>query len=489
MNVKVQKRVKKEEGLLIVPFFKEYIKTFPKEYTDELKSLVKRALKKKEFEGKGNESQYYTIDAKALPEKVLFIGCGKKEKYDSKRARILGAEICAEAKEKKQQKVIVLLLEEMNLYIGELVESIVLKNYRISKYKTGEDFEKERKRDVKELVLITNKTEKAEKEAEKALIIARATNITKDLVNGPANIVNAEYFEKIAKEISRDYKVLVLNKDKLIKQGWGGLLSVNQGAYANPKCVIIEYHGGKRNSEPIVIVGKGIIFDSGGYNLKPTQNIEYMHSNKAGASAVIGIFMALKQLGIKQNVIGIMPLTENMIDGKAFRPSDIITMLNGKTVEITNTDAEGRLILGDGLTYGLKYKPKYLIDIATLTGAAMIALGDRYSALFANDKILKERLLDAGERTDDVLWELPLHKDHKEIMKSQVADLRNGDTGTSHLAGASKGAAFLVNFIDKSKWAHIDIAGTGYTKDPKKYEQMGATGAGVRLLLEFLEKL
>ncbi|MBT4055852.1 leucyl aminopeptidase, partial [Candidatus Peregrinibacteria bacterium] len=176
------------------------------------------------------------------------------------------------------------------------------------------------------------------------------------------------------------------------------------------------------------------------------------------------------------------------------RPSDIVTMLNGQTVEIGNTDAEGRVILADALTYGVGRNPAYMIDIATLTGAAMVALGDRYSAVFSNDKRLKDLLVDAGAEMDDPIWELPLHKDHKEKMKSQVADLRNADAGTSYLAGASKGAAFLSYFIKDAKgkdakWAHIDIGGTAYTNDPRKYEQKGATGSGVRVLLRFLEGL
>jgi leucyl aminopeptidase len=178
-----------------------------------------------------------------------------------------------------------------------------------------------------------------------------------------------------------------------------------------------------------------------------------------------------------------------MIDGKAVRPSDVITMLNKKTVEVINTDAEGRIILADALTYGARLNPKYLIDIATLTGSVMAALGDRYSGVLGTDKELNQMLIKTGEETDELMWELPLHKDHKAKMKSKVADILNCDNGTSHLAGASKGAAFLSYFVGKNKWAHIDIAGTAFVKDPKKYEQRGATGAGVRPLLKFLEDL
>jgi len=201
------------------------------------------------------------------------------------------------------------------------------------------------------------------------------------------------------------------------------------------------------------------------------------------------VLYAIGELKIKQNVTCIIPLAENMIDGKALRPDDVITMLNGKTVEITNTDAEGRVILGDALSYGATLNPKYMIDIATLTGAAIYALGDRYAGIMGNDDELIELLAKSGKEIDENLWRLPLDREHKEKMKSQVADLSNGDEGTAHLAGSSKGGAFLSYFIGDSKWAHIDIAGTAYTRDPKKYEQMGGTGFGVRSLLRFLENL
>ena len=491
MQIKTQKNIKKESGLLVIPFFKEYAsgKT-PVEYTEELNSFVKKFKKEKEFEGKRSESISFTVDTKKLPERIVFVGCGKRDKFSAERSRNLGAGICALTKDNKQIKIIILLTPELNLYVQELVEGIALKNYRVSKYKTGDESKKEEKKDIKEITLVTAKESKVKERASKALVLAQAANITKDLVNGPANIVDADYFERVAKHIARDYgyKMRVFDKQKLQRLGWGGLLAINQGATKPAKCIVLEYKGNGGN-KPIVIVGKGVIFDTGGYNLKPSKFLEDMHSDKAGAAAVIGIFSALKELKIKQNVVGILPLTENMIDGKALRPSDIITMLDKKSVEITNTDAEGRVILADALTYGCGYKPRYMIDIATLTGAVMAALGDRYSGVLGNDQDLNKKIVQVGEETDELTWELPLHEDHRHKMKSKVADLCNCDEGTAHLAGASKGAAFLENFVEKYPWAHIDIAGTAYTKDPKKYEQTGATGVGVRLMLRFLESL
>ena len=483
--------MKKIKGLLIVPYFKEYAEKYPTFYTEELKSLAEKIVKEEDFKGKSLEKYFFTVDSEKLPSKLVFIGCGKKEKFDSKDARIIGAEINNQARNYKQKSVSVLLTPELDVYAEELAEGLLLKNYRVSKYKTGEDSKAEDKKEVTNVTFITNKEDKVKKDIRKGLVIGESVNLTKDLVNGPANIVDANYFQEVAKELKRDfgYSLKIYDIDKLRKLKWGGLLAINQGAKRPAKCIIIEHKGGKFSDKPIVLVGKGVIFDSGGYNLKPTRSIEDMHSDKAGASAVLGVFTALKALKIKQNVIGVLPLTENLIDGKAVRPSDIITMLSGQTVEISNTDAEGRVILADALTYGATRKPKYMIDIATLTGAAMIALGDRYTAVFSNEKELSNRLIEASNETGDTFWELPLHKEHKEKMKSKVADLRNADNGTSYLAGASKGAAFLSFFIKDRKWAHLDIGGTAYTKNPRKYEQTGATGAGVRTLIKFLEEL
>jgi len=504
MQIKTQKNIKNETGLLIIPFFKEYLsgKT-PAEYTTELNSFVKKFKKEKEFDGKKSENAIFTVDSKHLPEKLVFVGCGERDKFSAKHSRELGADICSLAKDNKQTKVIVILTPELNLYVQELVEGIALKNYRVSKYKTGAELKKEEKKDVKEitLVTVTAKESKVKESALKALILAQAANIAKDLVNGPANIVDADYFERVAKHLAGDYgyKLRVFNKQKLEHLGWGGLLAIGQGSTKPAKCIILEYRGGG-SLPPVVLIGKGIIFDTGGYNLKPTKHIEDMHCDKAGASAIIGIFSVLKELKIKQNVIGILPLAENMIDGKALRPSDIITMLNGKTVEITNTDAEGRVIVADALTHGCSYKPRYMIDIATLTGSVMAALGDRYSGVLGNNngsshgsgQSLIKKIVQAGEETDELMWELPIHEDHREKLKSKVADLVNCDEGTAHLAGASKGAAFLENFVDDKAckaWAHIDIAGTAFTKDPKKYEQNGATAVGVRMILRLLERI
>ena len=264
---------------------------------------------------------------------------------------------------------------------------------------------------------------------------------------------------------------------------------MNQGAVKEAQCVILKYFGADDKKEkPIVIVGKGVIFDTGGYNLKPTNNIETMHQDMAGAATVLGIFKILKGLRIKKNIIGITPMAENLVSAEAYRPSDIIKMYSGKTVEITNTDAEGRLILADAITHATKLNPEAIITIATLTGAVAVALGDRYAGLISNNTKLRKELQNAGHEVNDLGWPLPLHPDFKIKFNSEVADIRNCDIGTQRLAGSSKGASFLERFVDGKKWCHIDIGGTAFTSDPLEYQSKGATAHGFRMLVRFLEK-
>lgn len=269
----------------------------------------------------------------------------------------------------------------------------------------------------------------------------------------------------------------------------GGILAVNQGCQKDPKLLVLQYDGAKDKKEkPIVIVGKGVIFDTGGYSLKPCGAMETMQQDMAGGATVLGIFEVLKKLKIQRNVVGVVPVVENLVNENAYKPSDIITMLSGNTVEVTNTDAEGRLILADSLYYSSKMDPELIISIATLTGAVAVALGDRYAGVLGNNADLMETLKQAGEETDELVWQLPIHDDYSEKMKSKVADFTNYDPGSGRYAGTAKAAAFLEFFVDKKNWFHIDIGGTAFTTDPKDYQTKGATAHGLRVLLRFLER-
>ena len=279
----------------------------------------------------------------------------------------------------------------------------------------------------------------------------------------------------------------MLGDKQLTKLGCGGILAVNKGSDHEAKLVVMEHNGGSRGEKPIVIVGKGVLFDTGGYNLKPTGHIETMQQDMAGAATVFGIFSLLKKLKINKNVIGITPFVQNMINASAYRPSDIIKMYNGKTVEVTNTDAEGRMILADSLHYANQLKPEMVFSIATLTGAVGVALGERYCGIMGNDEGFLDKVKKCGDEIDELAWPLPIHQDYRDTMESKVADITNYDRGTGRMGGASKAGAFLEKFVGDNQWCHIDIGGTAFTDNPKPYETKGATAHGLRLLIKFLE--
>jgi leucyl aminopeptidase len=269
--------------------------------------------------------------------------------------------------------------------------------------------------------------------------------------------------------------------------GLNGLVSVGSGSINSPKLIVIEYNGGKKEDKPILLVGKAVTFDSGGISLKPSEKMEEMKFDKCGGVNVIAIMKSLSLLKIRNNVIGIIPAVENMPSNSSYRPSDIINMYNGKSVEVLNTDAEGRLILADALTFGIKqYNPKLIIDMATLTGACIIALGTNVAGIIGNDEKLIKKIIDTSKITDEKLWELPLFEEYHDQIKSKNADIKNIG---GRAAGAITAAAFLSNFVENIPWVHLDIAGTAWNQEgslTKSYNPPGATGFGIRTIIKFI---
>lgn len=427
-------------------------------------------------------------------ENKLYLGLGKKSKLESAEVRNTFAKTAKNLMSGKYNKLGLKWDSGLNDFVVEVLEGLLLANHHVAKYKTGKDFKKANDKLFTELIVegIVPKTFK--KTATDLIKVVEAVHFVRDIVTGPPNFVTIDFCANEAKKIAKSSgaSVKVYDKAWITKNKMGALLGVNAGSSPKKgaKLIVLEYKPKGAKNDPIMIVGKGLIFDSGGYNLKPTKHIEDMQQDMAGGAVVLGVFKILKQLNIKRRVVGIIPLTENMVDADAQRPSDIVTAYNGQTIEIRNTDAEGRLILADALAYGVKtFKPEYTIDLATLTGACVVALGDRYAAIMGNDKKLTEQLIEAGIKTDELLWELPIHKDFQEAMKGTIGDLRNADNGTSYMAGSSKAGAFLEYFVGKSKWAHLDIAGTAYVQKPKAHESQYGTGYGVRLLADFLKTL
>ena len=376
-----------------------------------------------------------------------------------------------------------------------LVEGVLYGAYRFDRLKSGKLDKEEKKekaekpKEIEELVLAGcgNRLDAIEKGAGKGIIVGSCQNRARDLVNLPGNHLTAQELADAAIEAGKrgGFEVTVFDKAKITELGMGGLLAVNKGSQQPPTFTILDYKPKGKTKKTVALVGKGVTFDSGGISLKPAQGMEEMKSDMSGAAAVIATVEAAAGLGLPLRIVGLIPATDNMPSGSAQMPGDVITTMSGITVEVGNTDAEGRLILADALTYAKKeYDPDVIVDLATLTGACIVALGSSVAGLFSNDDDLAETLFKAGQSSGEKVWRMPLWDEYDELIKSDVADVHNtGGRG----AGSVTAAKFLQKFIDGHKrWAHIDIAGPAF---PAKggSKTPGATGFGVRLVLDLLK--
>ena len=366
-----------------------------------------------------------------------------------------------------------------------MVEGALLGLYQFNVYRT------ERNGSVKEIKSITFVVDRQasrlqiEPSVRWGQAIAEATIFVRDLCNHPANVVTPTYIAKEAKKIAQNPRVrcTVLDRLQMERIGMGAMLGVARGSHEPPKFVILEYRGGPRNKRPIALVGKTVTFDSGGISIKPADNMDQMKADMTGGAAVLAAVRTAVRMRLPLNIVGIIPATENMPGGSATKPGDVLTSLSGKTIEVINTDAEGRLILADGLTYAARYNPEVLVDIATLTGACVVALGNVAIGVLGNNEALIQELKQAGEESGERAWQLPLWDDYYDLIKSDVADVKN--TG-GRPGGTITAAAFLSKFIGKAVWAHLDIASTDWSDREKAYIPKGATGVGARLLIQFL---
>ena len=320
-----------------------------------------------------------------------------------------------------------------------------------------------------------------------ASALAAAIRTVRDLGNAPSNLMTPTRLAERATEVAREVgvKATVYGRKEIERLKMGGLLAVNRGSAEEPRFIVLEYSP-KRAKKHVALVGKGITFDSGGISIKPAEKMEEMKFDMCGAAAVIGIVEAAARLELPVKITGAIPSTDNLPSGSAYKPGDIITMMSGKTVEIVNTDAEGRMILADALHFASKTKPDHLIDFATLTGACVVALGNEATGLFTADDELARKLIECGDRVGDRLWRLPLWDEYKELIRSEWADMKNSG---GRWGGAISAAVFLKEFVDCPSWAHLDIAGTAYAERETPREVRGATAAGVRVTVEFLQSL
>ncbi len=367
--------------------------------------------------------------------------------------------------------------------LGYFLHGIKLKSYEFNKYKSKKETR------VININVIGTKNKTSHSNQLKFKALEEGTFYARDLVSEPGNILHPDEYAKRLSSLKKDgLKVNIYDEKKLKKLGMHALLGVGMGSIRGSYLVTIEWNGAKDNSKPLAFVGKGVTFDTGGYSLKPARFMEDMTYDMAGSAAVVGLMKNLALRKAKVNAVGVVGLVENMVSGVAQRPGDIVKSYSGKTIEVLNTDAEGRLVLADALTFTeKKFKPKFIIDLATLTGAIIVCLGSEYAGLFSNDDKLSNQILRSGEKVEEKLWRMPLHKNYDKLMNSKNADVQNINYVGG--AGSTTAAQFLQRFIiNKTPWAHLDIAGMAFSKYGGALNSRGATGYGVRLLNKLIEE-
>ncbi len=367
-------------------------------------------------------------------------------------------------------------------FVGHFLHGLKLKSYEFDKYIT------KKKRNIVNINVIGNKNKPSSLNQLKFKAIEEGTFYTRDLVSEPGNVLHPDEYAKRLKSLKKyGLKVNLYDNKRLKKMGMNALLGVGQGSVRGSYLVTIEWRGSKNSARPLAFVGKGVCFDTGGYSLKPAKFMEDMTYDMAGSATVVGLMKSLALRKAKINVVGVVGLVENMVSGNAQRPGDIVKSYSGKTIEILNTDAEGRLVLADALTFTEdKFKPEFIVDLATLTGAIIVSLGSEYAGLFSNNDKLSKQLIDAGNKVDEKLWRMPLHKNFDKLIQSKNADMQNINYVGG--AGSTTAAQFLQRFIiNKTPWAHLDIAGMAFSKYGGALNSGGATGYGVRLLNQLIE--
>jgi leucyl aminopeptidase len=451
--------------------------------------LISELIGSRDFEAKPSQiSVIYTRGT--LPAKRLaLVGLGKQKEFDLEKLRAAFASVVKHLRNMNIKEAATYL--NLNLIPGKkeqiiqaVVEGALLGLYQYTPYKT---VGREDLKEMEELNIIADKKDSTliESAVKKARIIAGAVCFARDLISAPANEMTPSVMAQKAREIAgrKNVSCKVLDKNKMKEMGMNALLGVAAGSVEEPKFIILEYAGGKKNQAPIALVGKGLTFDSGGISIKPADKMDEMKTDMSGGAAVMGAIMAAANLQLPLNIIGLVPATENLPGGSALKPGDILKSYSGKTIEVLNTDAEGRLILADALAYAAEFKPVAVIDVATLTGACIIALGDDVIGMLGTDDKLKKEINTAAQATGELVWELPLWESYQELIKSDIADYKNSG---GRAAGTITAAAFLSKFAGDYPWVHLDIAGPAWTTKDKAYIPKGASGVTVRLLVEFL---
>ena len=460
-----------------------YLKTLDAATDGGLSQLVSS----KEFTGKDGETASFTRPVELATKRLLMVGLGDAKKLNADSFRKAMGKL-SRYRGFSQAKSVALYFGNYSeaAYFQAAVEGYLLGSFKQREYKTGKGARDDaRLSSFRVSVARPAWVKRAERSGERGMIIAEGQLLVRRLAQTPAGDLTPRLYAKKAQQLARKYgfSCRVLDEKAIRKEKMGAFLGVARGSEEPPRFLILQHRGGRAGQKPVVLVGKGVTFDSGGISLKPGLNMHEMKQDMAGSAVVVATLVTAARLNIKQNLIGLIPATENMPSGHATRPGDIHTSRKGKTIEIINTDAEGRLILADALDYANEFNPQAVIDIATLTGASLYILGYAGAPIMGNHEKLLSRIADAAEATAERVWRLPIWDDHREQMKSSIADLVNSGGRT---AGTIAAGAFLENFIGDWPWAHIDIAYVDAEPTGKPYIPKGATGFGLRLLIELL---
>ncbi|NIZ03220.1 leucyl aminopeptidase [Thalassospira lucentensis] len=443
---------------------------------------ITKAIKSSTFKGKAGQSLQILAPGQGDLTRVIVFGIGKEAEFDVIAAQKLGGTVTSRALATGEKDLTILF--DMEGMACDFATGAMLRDYRFDKYRTTET--KDDKPVLKGLTIAARDHKDAKKQFDSAKKVVEGVFFTRDLVSEPANVLYPESFMKEVSALEKlGVEIDVLDEKEMKKLGMGALLGVAMGSARKPYMVVMRWNGGKKKEDPIAFVGKGVTFDTGGISLKPAAGMEDMKFDMGGAGVVSGLMKALAGRKAKCNVVGVIGLVENMPSSTAQRPGDVVTSMSGQTIEVINTDAEGRLVLCDALTYVQeKYDPRLVVDLATLTGAVIIALGHENAGLFSNNDDVSEQITTAGLSVDETVWRLPLGSGYDKQIKSDIADMKNVG---GRPAGSITAAQFLKRFITKDRpWAHIDIAATAWSTSDKEVTPKGATGFGVRLLDRFV---
>jgi len=453
--------------------------------------MIRERLAAGDFKGKLREICVLYPQAGFKCRCILVAGLGKKTEFRTETVRAASAATAQKARA-LELKTLVFPADSgtAGLAVPELAEAVVegaaLGLYRFEAYRT-QDMEESASPAQVILAVENGRSRPAvERAVERAQIVSGAVRLVRDLVSTPPGDMTPAALARVATDLASNRRALsveVLEADRMREIGMNALLGVGCGSHEAPKFIILTYHGAAADVPPIVLVGKGVTFDSGGLSLKSYENMEGMKDDMAGGAVVLATMAAAADLSLPLNLVGLVPAAENLPGGGAYKPGDVLKSLSGRTIEVMNTDAEGRLLLADALNYAERYEPQAVIDVATLTGACVVALGPELIGLFGNDDALKARLRAAGDATGEAVWELPLWRDYDELIKSDIADFKN--TGGRE-GGAITAALFLSKFVGPHPWAHLDIAGPVWAKKDRPIIPKGASGVGVRLLVRML---